>query len=154
MADEWARKRERQPVGETGLSLSLSLPVPCGESRHENATGFLSRPDSVALDHENVRLSPHGPPVSDSTFFFSKHGEPFRSARPRAALACMLFSVDLYGTAVHSPPAAPLPSPKLRLSARATSFLVLVRSLYPASRYPPLSFHLSLYPSLSRPRPV
>lgn len=64
----------------------------------------------------------------------------------------MLFSVDLYGTAVHSLPAAPLPSPKLRLSARATtSFLVLVRSLYPASRYPslfsPIAISISVAPT-------
>lgn len=32
MADEWARKRERQPVGETGLSLSLSTSPMRGES--------------------------------------------------------------------------------------------------------------------------
>lgn len=63
----------------------------------------------------------------------------------------MLFSVDLYGTAVHSLPAAPLPSSKLRLSARATSFLVLVRSLYPASRYPslfsPIAISISVAPT-------
>lgn len=51
-----------------------SLPVPCGESRHENATGFLSRPDSVALNHENVRLSPR-PAGERFHIFFSPSTE-------------------------------------------------------------------------------
>lgn len=152
MADEWARKRERQPVGETGLSLSLSTSPMRGESARKRYRVPLQAGFGSTRPRERTPLPAR--PAGERFHIFFLQARRAVSARPRAALACMLFSVDLYGTAVHSPPAAPLPSPKLRLSARATSFLVLVRSLYPASRYPPLSFHLSLYPSLSRPRPV